>query len=109
MPASRYIYCCFLTGLIPWIHGAPGIDTSHIDTSQAIIPGTWEILMRELRSNAPVYIVDTAVPSDTMSFGKYPVEKFNELFSFLRDNYAVERVFLDTYGIVSCRLYRKNR
>lgn len=86
-PASRYIYCNFLTGLLPWVN----IDEK-VDTSSAIVPGSWDIFMSEIKKNKPAYIIDTSL-GNYMHYGKYPLYKFERFFNFILDNYAVDRVF----------------
>ncbi len=85
--ASRYTYCNFLTGLLPWVN----IDEK-VDTSSAIVPGSWDIFMSEIKKNKPVYIIDTSL-GNHMYYGKYPLYKFERFFNFILDNYAVDRVF----------------
>jgi hypothetical protein len=83
MSASRYIYSNYLTGFIPWVNK---------DTSYAIVPGAWDIFMREMNKNKPIFIIDTSV-SGYRRYGKYPPEKFKRLFAFLKENYTVDTEF----------------
>lgn len=80
-PASRYIYCSFVTGLIPWTNIQPGRDTSY-----AIVPGTMDILLRELESNRPEYFFDASL-GEARHFSKYPVGKFPRLADWVSAHY----------------------
>lgn len=80
-PASRYIYCSFITGLIPWTNVKPGLDTSY-----AIVPGTMKILLHELETNRPEYLVDTSLGT-ARGFAKYPLGKFPALATWVAANY----------------------
>ena len=91
--ASRYIYCSFLTGLIPWTNAEPGRDTSY-----AIVPGTMEILMRELAANRPKFIVDASL-GEGRRFAKYPIVRFPQLVTFITSNYTeIEPVRFRAHG-----------
>lgn len=92
-PASRYIYCSFLTGLIPWTNAEPGRDTSY-----AIVPGTMEILLGELESNQPKFIVDTSL-GEGRRFTKYPLLRFRRLAAYCTANYLeIEPVRFRAHG-----------
>ncbi|PIE35294.1 hypothetical protein CSA56_04760 [candidate division KSB3 bacterium] len=84
MPASRYTFTNVLTGLIPWTNIGEDVDTAY-----AIVPGTWEILMKELHENQPLLFVD-ASPVYYRNFGKYDPETFPALHRFLEQNYQLE-------------------
>lgn len=81
-PASRYISANFLTGLIPWVNCPPDIDTTY-----AIVPGAWEIFMREMNQNKPLYIIDTSI-DNYRCYAKYPPNKFKVFSDFLKKNYV---------------------
>lgn len=80
-PASRFIYCSFLTGLVPWTNTAPDRDTRY-----AIVPGAMETLLSELDTARPAFLVDTSL-APYRSFTKYPLEKFPRLAAFVATNY----------------------
>lgn len=82
--ASRYTFTNVLTGLIPWTNA--DID---VDTTYAIVPGTWEILMDELQENKPLFIVDTSV-GGYRKYAKYPIKTFPQLYHFLQTHYALD-------------------
>ena len=98
-PASRYIYCSFLTGLIPWTNIQPGRDTSY-----AIVPHTMDILLRELETNRPEYFVDTSL-GEARHFTKYPLGKFPRLAKWVTANYLeVEPARFRPHGFRVLRL-----
>ena len=82
-PASRFVYCSFLTGLIPWTNLDPQKDTAY-----AIVPGTMDTLLAELQSRQPPFIVDCS-PGPHRHFSKYPIAKFAPLQERLDRDYAV--------------------
>ena len=82
-PASRFVYCSFLTGLIPWTNVAPDRDTAY-----AIVPGAMDTLLRELAKHPPAFIVDCSA-GPNRHWDKYPLEKFPPLRDFIREHYEV--------------------
>jgi len=100
VPASRYTFCNWLTGLIPWTNADP-----RIDTSDKIVPGSWETLMKELQTNRPVFIVDTT-PGDYLRYIKYPIDKFPLLQRFVAEHYEPVGEFPDSAEKVMIRVYR---
>lgn len=101
LPASRYIYCNYLTGFIPWVNCSRSLDTSY-----AIVPGAWDIFMREMHKNKPIYIIDTSL-ANYRCYAKYPPEKFKELASFLEKNYTVETILQIQNGYWKFRLFKR--
>jgi len=101
MPVSRYVYCNFLTGLIPWTNAGSGVDTS-----QHIVPGSWDNLMEELHRRLPVCIVDTS-PGGHRAYGKYPPSQFPRLDGFLGRFYRQDRVIRDEHGGISFVVHRR--
>ncbi len=81
-PASRFTYCSFQTGLIPWTNMEPGRDTSY-----AIVPGTMQTLLAELDARRPAFFVDCS-PGPHRNFHKYPLNLFPRLESFVARNYV---------------------
>lgn len=100
-PASRYTYCNFLTGLLPWVNVEPDKDTS-----ASIVPDAWPIFMEELRRNQPRYFVDTSI-GNRHYYGKYPLKMFPSLWEFLRTGYVLEKVFYTWGGEPCFALFRK--
>lgn len=81
-PASRFVYCSFQTGLIPWTNLAPDKDTSY-----AIVPGSMAALLADLETRRPTFIVDCGV-GPHRNFSKYPLARFGPLQSFVSRNYV---------------------
>lgn len=100
-PASRYTFTNVLTGLIPWTNTA-----EHVDTTYAIVPGTWDILMAELAANMPLLIVD-ASPVFRRSFGKYPLTNFPLLQNFITQQYTPAHDVLSETGELVFRVFRR--
>ncbi len=82
LPASRFIYCTFQTGLIPWTNTDPRIDTSY-----AIVPGAMETLLTDLQRQPPRFFVDSSAGPHRF-FGKYPVRNFPALYDWLHTHYV---------------------
>jgi len=64
LPASRFLYTNFLTGLIPWTNLDPFIDTSY-----AVTPRAWAQLADDFKRHPPAVIVDTG---GLQGYLKYP-------------------------------------
>lgn len=82
-PASRFLYASFLTGLIPWTNTAPERDTAY-----AIVPGSMDVLLRDLAATRPAFIVDCSA-GPNRHWDKYPLEKFPRLHDFIGRDYQV--------------------
>jgi hypothetical protein len=83
-PATRYIAFFPLTGYIfgsPWNH-----DPTHEDTSDRILPGSWDNLQRDFALHPPRYILDT---EGIRHPPKYPVTQFPVLNNLLVRNYRL--------------------
>lgn len=103
-PATRYSNTNYLTGMLPWENHQWGVDTS-----EHIVPGAWDILMRELAASRPALIIDTA-PGDHRSYGKYPLELFPRLNELLASSYIPVTSIPDDGGRPYYDLYlRKDR
>lgn len=82
LPASRFIYCTFQTGMIPWTNVDPDLDTDY-----AVVDGALDTLVADLKRNLPKFIVDSSAGPHRF-FGKYPLRKFPQLESWLLKNYV---------------------
>lgn len=82
-PASRFVYASFVSGLIPWTNTAPERDTTY-----AIVPGSMDVLLRDLAATRPAFIVDCSA-GPNRHWDKYPLEKFPRLREFLGREYQV--------------------
>ncbi len=80
LPATRFIYTNFVTGLVPWTNLDPLIDTSY-----AIVPDSPQQLLADLRRTPPEVIVETG---GARGYLKYPLHAQPELWSDLRTHYA---------------------
>src|SRR5206468_3266761 len=69
-PASRYIATFPLTG---YIFGSPLGQDPRYDTSDRIVPGSWEILQRELSASPPRFIVDA---DGARPVPRYPIRNY---------------------------------
>jgi hypothetical protein len=84
VPATRFVTCTFLTGLVPWERSAP-----EEDTARWIVPGSWESLMADLTAEAPLFVVDASA-DHLFGSGAYSPDRFPQLRDFLSSGY--ERV-----------------
>lgn len=100
-PASRFSYCIYLTGLVPWVNVHP-----RKDTSRYIVPGSWDLLMQDLFENAPRYIVDTA-PGNIYFWKKYPMSKYPRLKNFVDEHYYLDLIIRNRKGEDLYHLYRR--
>ena len=82
LPASRFLYCTFQTGLIPWTNIADGIDTSY-----GIVPGSMATLIADLEKNQPRFIIDSSAGVHR-HFDKYPLDKFPVLRDWIESRYV---------------------
>jgi 4-amino-4-deoxy-L-arabinose transferase-like glycosyltransferase len=82
-PASRFVHCSFVTGLIPWTNVAPERDTTY-----AMVPGALDTLLRDLTASRPLFIVDCSA-GPNRHWQKYPLEKFPALRDFVHRHYRV--------------------
>jgi hypothetical protein len=92
-PASRYLYCSFPTGLVPWTNTALEVDTRY-----AIVPGALENLIADLAATEPKVVMDYAI-TPGREFGKYPVSDFPALDAWLSPRYGViDRTALEPHA-----------
>lgn len=93
MPASRYIYCVQVVGLIPWEEGY-----------SKPVPGSLETLVSDLRSTIPVLIIDTSTNGCSGEvFKKYPLTNFPALWNFVRENYKLD-CYVDSFAVYKLQL-----
>lgn len=81
-PASRFLYCTFQTGLIPWTNLDPEKDTRY-----AIVPGAMDTLIGDLRHTQPLFVVDCGV-GPHRHFDKYPLADFEPLRQLVAESYV---------------------
>lgn len=80
LPATRFIYAVFLTGMIPWTNVDPLIDTTY-----AIVPGSWDDFWTDFNRSPPALIVDTR---GNRGFVKYPLHREDELWARIQRDYV---------------------
>ncbi|MEY3774809.1 MAG: hypothetical protein RLZZ129_1589 [Verrucomicrobiota bacterium] len=83
-PASRFLYASFITGLIPWTNIAPDHDTTY-----AIVPGSREALLEDLKTSRPRFIVDCSA-GPNRHWQKYPLSVYPELHAFIMEHYRLD-------------------
>lgn len=79
--ATRFLYCSFQTGLVPWTNVDPARDTGY-----AVVPGAMATLLADLQKTPPRFIVDCSA-GPNRHWQKYPPEKFPALWDFVRNHY----------------------
>jgi hypothetical protein len=99
LPASRFVYCTFQTGLIPWTNEKPSIDTTY-----AIVPGSMKVLLDDLRRHRPAFIIDCGV-GPHRRFSKYPLSHFAPLAQYVEENYV--EIEPARYGPQGFRLFMR--
>ena len=99
-PASRFVYCTFQTGLIPWTNVAPEIDTDY-----ARIDGSMDTLLQDLESRPPRYIIDSSAGVHR-HFEKYPLNRFPALENWINRHYA--EIESAKWGRQGFRLFAKS-
>lgn len=82
LPATRFLYCTFQTGLIPWSNIADDVDTAY-----AIVPGSMDQLLADLVKTSPRFIIDSS-PGVHRHFDKYPISKFPRLHDWIAAHYV---------------------
>ena len=82
LPASRFLYCTFQTGLIPWTNIADDIDTTY-----AIVPGSMATLIADLEKSRPRFIIDSSAGVHR-HFDKYSLDKFPVLRDWIESRYV---------------------
>ena len=85
-PASRFLWCDWLTGRTP---GSPTARNRFFDTTSLITRGSWEMLFEDLKKNRPVYFIDTSV-GNYHDYIKYPIDKYRALADYIRRHYRLE-------------------
>jgi hypothetical protein len=83
-PASWFVYCTFLSGLIPWVNlgEPPPLDTE--------FPGAWDMWEADMEAHPPVYIIDTAVGNWSL-WSRYKIKHYPRLRKLIDEHYTEER------------------
>jgi len=79
LPATRFIYTNYLTGLIPWTNLAPEIDTRY-----AVETGAWDAFWRDYLRTPPQVILDSPI----RGYVKYPLLAQPRLRDDVINNFA---------------------
>ncbi|MDQ2949051.1 MAG: glycosyltransferase family 39 protein [Acidobacteriota bacterium] len=78
-PACRYILTFPLTGYLF------GESVPNLDTTESIVPGSWDRLQEDFSKHPPVYIVDVESDPDA----RYPIRDFPTLNSLIAQHYKL--------------------
>jgi len=105
-PASRFVYCSFLSGLVPWVNldDDPPLSTEY--------PGAWDMWEADMAAHPPVYIIDMAV-GERHFWSRYGMEHYPRLAKLVADQYTKEGEFrvqsrADENSAPYFRIYRRN-
>jgi len=82
-PASRYVATFPLTG---YIFGSPLSWDPEYDTTDRIVPGSWDNLMADFREHSPLFIVDTDA---VRTRARYPIRQFETLLQLIDARYEL--------------------
>jgi hypothetical protein len=80
-PATRFIICNFLVGMV----------LPHRSSPDFILPGAWDILMKELQLSRPKFFVDSSIAGH-YAFDQHKTERYPQLDRWLKENYEEDRV-----------------
>ncbi len=80
LPATRFLYNTFVTGLIPWTNLDPLKNTDY-----AVVPGARENFIADWRAHPPALVADGR---SQRGFMKYPLEKQAWLWPLIEADYA---------------------
>jgi 4-amino-4-deoxy-L-arabinose transferase-like glycosyltransferase len=106
-PASRFIFCNFLTGSMT----ESSLDSEpEAETADWITPGSWNMLEDDLGEMKPHLIVD-ASPSNYLNYAKYPIRKYPYLASLLDKDYQLAATIsgMDIYRRSTSAAHRRHR
>jgi hypothetical protein len=97
LPATRFFYTNWVTGLIPWTN-----RDWFKDTKYAVIPGTPELLRQDFERHPPALVLDTR---RLRSYLKYPIQEQAWLWQKLEYEFAeLDPELVNTWGF---RIYRR--
>ena len=97
LPATRFLYDTFLTGLIPWTNLDPLQPTGY-----AVAPGAWDRFYEDWNLHPPAMVVDTGA---LRGFLKYPLERQHPLWEILQRDYA--EIETELTAEIGYRLFRR--
>ncbi len=98
-PASRFVFCNFLTGRMTESRHHFEFDA---ETDDQITPGSWDRLGDDLSRTKPRFIIDVS-PSDYLKYAKYPIKKYPYFKELLEKDYQLETTIssMDIYRLKS--------
>lgn len=80
LPATRFLYCTFLTGLIPWTNLDPLQNTDY-----AVVPGAWDRFLADWKAHPPALVADGR---SQHGFFKYRLETQSRIWPLIERDYA---------------------
>ncbi|MFT3830941.1 MAG: glycosyltransferase family 39 protein [Opitutaceae bacterium] len=84
LPATRFVYTTFLTGMVPWTNVDPLIETAALVT-----PGSWDRVREDFACTPPAVIIDTG---SVRHQNKYPLQDQPWLWELVTRDYAEVRL-----------------
>ncbi len=97
LPATRYIYANYITGMIAWSN----LDALK-NVDYGVSPDGWEKFYEDFAASPPALIVDTGF---ARGYSKFPLEDREPLWTFIERDYAVvDAVTSRQHGML---LYRR--
>jgi hypothetical protein len=96
--ASRFLYTTFVAGMVPWFEGLT------LEQENALaVPGSRELLMRELDASAAELVLDVPAPLRGRGMRRYP-----ELAAYLETRYCYETTLRGRNGRAADVFRRKH-
>jgi hypothetical protein len=81
--------------LVGYVPGNPDTAYGRVDTRRYVRPEHWDLLMHDLETKRPTYILDTSA-AGIHHWRRFPLERFPRLAGFVEANYgwidSVQRV-----------------
>jgi len=97
LPATRFLYCTFLTGIIPWTNLDPLRNTDY-----AVVPGAWDDFLADWNRHPPRLIADGR---SQRGFLKFPIDKQRVLWPLIERDYA--QIEIDKTNLIGFWLFRR--
>ncbi|MBX3736396.1 MAG: glycosyltransferase family 39 protein [Candidatus Didemnitutus sp.] len=80
LPATRFLYNTFVTGMIPWTNLDPQKNTDY-----AVVPGSRDQLLADWRRHPPALVIDSGA---VRGFLKYPLHQQSWLWPEIAEHYV---------------------
>lgn len=96
LPATRYIYANYITGMIAWSN-----LNALQDVEYGVSPNGWEKFYQDFNTTPPAVIVDTG---GTRGYSKFPIEEREPLWTQIQHNYGQVSLDSETTGM---RIFRQ--